>query len=118
MTSKWKAWTLSACLLSSAIAAYTQAMPWPRPPGSGFLRAAGPHWSALTATLFDANQSPTDGFVLSASPYYGGRIMARKNRSLRKGSPKPVDIDVVGLYDELAPSWKLGSPDTTVAFWN
>jgi len=44
--------------------------------------------------------------------------MARKNRSLRKGSPKPVDIDVVGLYDELAPSWKLGSPDTTVPVWS
>ena len=44
--------------------------------------------------------------------------MARKDRSLRKGSPKPVDIDVVGLYDELAPSWKLGSPDTTVPVWS
>ena len=44
--------------------------------------------------------------------------MARKNRSLRKGSPKPVDIDVVDLYDELAPSWKLGSPDTTVPVWS
>jgi hypothetical protein len=41
--------------------------------------------------------------------------MARKNRSLRKGTPKPVDIDVVGLYDELVPSWRLGSPDTMVA---
>ena len=44
--------------------------------------------------------------------------MARKNRSLRKGSPKAVEIDVVGLYDELAPPWKLGSPDTTVPEWS
>ena len=44
--------------------------------------------------------------------------MARKNRSLQKGSPKPVDIDVVGLYDELAASWRLGSPDTTVPVWS
>ncbi len=44
--------------------------------------------------------------------------MARKNRSLRKGSLKPVDIDVVGLYNELAPPWKLGSPDTTVPVWS
>ena len=44
--------------------------------------------------------------------------MASKNRSVRKGSSKPVDIDVVGLYDELAPSWRLGSPDTTVPVWN
>jgi hypothetical protein len=44
--------------------------------------------------------------------------MARKNRSLPKGSPKPVEIDVVGLYDELAPSWKLGSPDTTAPAWS
>jgi hypothetical protein len=44
--------------------------------------------------------------------------MARKNRSLRKGSPKPVDIDVVGLYEELAPPWKLGSPDTAAPEWS
>ena len=44
--------------------------------------------------------------------------MSRKNRSLRKGSPKPVDIDVVGLYDELAPWWKLGSPGATVPVWS
>jgi 7,8-dihydro-6-hydroxymethylpterin-pyrophosphokinase len=44
--------------------------------------------------------------------------MSRENRSLRKSSPQPVDIDVVGLYDELAASWKLGSPDTTVPAWS
>ena len=44
--------------------------------------------------------------------------MARKDRSFRKGSPKPVDIDVVSLYDELGPSWRLGSPDTTVPVWS
>jgi hypothetical protein len=44
--------------------------------------------------------------------------MARKNRSFRKGSDKPVDIDVVSLYDELVPSWRLGSPDTTVPVWS
>ncbi len=44
--------------------------------------------------------------------------MARKNRSLRKGSARPVEFDVLGLYDELAPSWKLGSPDTTVPAWS
>jgi len=52
--------------------------------------------------------------------------MAHKNRSLRKGSSKPVyidfvglyDEDVVGLYDELVPPWKLGSPDTTVPEWS
>ena len=44
--------------------------------------------------------------------------MARKNRSLRVGSPKPVEIDVVSLYDELAPPWMLGSPDPTVPVWS
>jgi hypothetical protein len=44
--------------------------------------------------------------------------MARKNRSLRTGNPKPVDIDVVGLYDELAPSWSLGSPDAPPPAWS
>jgi hypothetical protein len=44
--------------------------------------------------------------------------MARINRSLQKGSPKPVDIDVVGLYDELASSWKLGSADARVPVWS
>jgi hypothetical protein len=42
--------------------------------------------------------------------------MARKSRSPEKG--RPADIDVVGLYDELAPSWKLGSADTKVPVWS
>src|SRR5271166_3889309 len=68
------------CLLSSAIAACTRPYNGPAPPGSGFLRAAGPRWSALTATPFDANQPITDGFVLSGtiSPDYGGRIWHAK----------------------------------------
>src|SRR5208337_880992 len=51
------------------------AIPWPRPPGSGFLRAGGPRWSALTATPFDANQPITAGSVLSEtiSSDHGGR---------------------------------------------
>jgi len=44
--------------------------------------------------------------------------MTRKIRSLRKGSAKPVDIDAVGLYDELSPSWKIGSPDPAVPVWS
>jgi len=44
--------------------------------------------------------------------------MARKYRLLRKGNPKPVEVDVVGLYNELAPPWKLGSPDFTVPEWS
>ena len=44
--------------------------------------------------------------------------MAREDRSLQKGSPTPVDIDVVGLYDELASSWKLGSADVGVPVWS
>lgn len=44
--------------------------------------------------------------------------MVGKNRSFRKGSPKLVDIDVESLYDELAPSWRLGSPDSTVLVWS
>jgi Tfp pilus assembly protein PilO len=43
--------------------------------------------------------------------------MARINRS-QEGSPKPVDIDVVGLYDELASSWKLGSADAGIPVWS
>jgi hypothetical protein len=36
-------------------------------------------------------------------------------RSLQQDSPEPVDIDVVGLYDELGSSWKLGSADGGVS---
>lgn len=44
--------------------------------------------------------------------------MAHKIRSLHKGSPKPAEIDVVGVYDELSPAWKLGSLDPTVPEWS
>jgi hypothetical protein len=44
--------------------------------------------------------------------------MAIKDRSLEMGSRRPVDIDVVGLYDELAPPWKLCSPDATDPVWS
>ena len=43
--------------------------------------------------------------------------MARKNRSLRRVDPRLAEIDIVGLYEELPPVWRLGSTDPAPPDW-
>ncbi len=39
--------------------------------------------------------------------------MRRKTRSLQEVPPIRAEIDIVGLYEELSPPWRVGSADPT-----
>ena len=44
--------------------------------------------------------------------------MARKHRSLRHVNPRAAEIDILGLYEELSPLWRLGSTEPEPAEWS